>query len=272
LNPATVTISGKIMDDAIDWIANRPEIIEVVITGGDPLLFSDEQLQELMGKISKIDHVERIRIATRMFVTLPQRITDSLVQCIGRYHVPGMREIVMLTHFEHLYEITPLAMEAVQKFRRHGIDVYNQTVYTFYNSRKFEATALRHKLRLIGVSPYYTFNTNGKGETDDYRVPIARLIQEQREEARQMPGPVRSDEIIFNIPKLGKNYLNAEKNHEIVSILPDGCRVYEFHPWEKKIKLMDSYVCSDVSIHEYLQRLEELGEDLNEYKSIWYYY
>jgi lysine 2,3-aminomutase len=267
-----INLSESNIDDALNWIAERPEIMEVVITGGDPLLFSDNQIHSMFKKISSIKHVERIRIATRMFVTLPQRITSSMIDIISQFHMPGVREVVMLTHFEHLYEITPEAMEAVQLFRKAGIDVYNQAVFTFYNSRKFEAAALRNKLRLIGVSPYYTFNTNGKGETDDYRVPIARLIQEQREEARQMPGPVRSDEIIFNVPKLGKNYLNAEKNHEIVSILPDGRRIYEFHPWEKKIRLMETYVCSDVSIYDYLQRLEALGENIEEYKTIWSYY
>jgi lysine 2,3-aminomutase len=163
-------------------------------------------------------------------------------------------------------------MQAIQRFRSYGMEVYNQLVYTFYNSRRFEAALLRHKLRLIGVTPYYTFNTKGKEETDDYRVPIARLLQEQHEEARLMPGTVRTDEIVFNVPRLGKNYLRAKQHHDIISILPDGRRVYEFHPWEKKLFLVDTYVHKDVSIHSYLRRLKEAGEDITEYKTIWYYY
>ena len=194
------------------------------------------------------------------------------MRSISRYHDPGKREIILVTHFEHTYEITPQAMEAVQKFRRSGIEVYNQMVYTFFNSRKFEASALRSKLRLIGVTPYYTFNTKGKEETDEYRVPIPRLMQEQKEEARLLPGTVRTDEIVFNVPRLGKNYLRAVQHHDVISILPDGRRVYEFHPWEKKLSLVDTFIYTDVSLYDYLQRLKSIGEDTSQYRTIWYYY
>ncbi|GBC63037.1 KamA family radical SAM protein [Desulfonema ishimotonii] len=260
------------LDRAIDWIADTPEINEVLVTGGDPLIFSNEKLEKILSRLSRIDHVERIRIGTRTPVTLPQRITDSLVRRINRFHNPGKREILIITHFEHLYEITPQTIRAVQKFRQHGMGVYNQLVYTFYNSRKFEASALRHKLRLIGVTPYYTFNTKGKEETDNYRVPIARLLQEQHEEARLMPGSVRTDEIVFNVPRLGKNYLRASQHHDVISLLPDGRRVYEFHPWEKKLALVDTYVYTDVSIYDYLRRLRAIGENTSDYRTIWYYY
>jgi lysine 2,3-aminomutase len=269
---STAALPKEKLDAAIQWIADTPEINEVLITGGDPLLLSNSKLENLLFRLSRIDHVERIRIGTRTPVTLPQRITESLVRDINHFHNPGKREILVVTHFEHPYEITPQTMEAVQKFRRYGMEVYNQLVYTFFNSRKFEASALRHKLRMIGVTPYYTFNTKGKEETDDYRVPIARLLQEQQEEARQQPGAVRTDEIVFNVPGLGKNYLRAEQNHDIISILPDGRRVYEFHPWEKKMALVDTYVYTDVSIYNYLQRLKAAGENLADYKTIWYYY
>ncbi len=260
------------LDKAIEWIENTPEINEVLITGGDPFIFTDEKLDELLARIASIEHVIRIRIGTRTFVTLPQRITDALVRTVTRYHEPGRREILLITHFEHQAEITPEAMTAVQKFRLFGVSVYNQMVYTFYNSKRFEATALRQKLRLIGVTPYYTFNTKGKEETDGYRVPIARLLQEQHEEARLLPGTVRTDEIVFNVPKLGKNYLRASQHRDMISVLPNGCRTYEFHPWEKQLALMDTYIYVDVPISDYLERLEKEGENLEDYKTIWYYY
>ncbi len=269
---ANAALSKEKLEKAIQWIEDTPEISEVLITGGDPLLLSNEKIEWLISKVSRIRHVERIRIGTRTPVTLPQRVTDSLVRAINRFHVPGKREVIIITHFEHPYEITPESMEAVQKFRRYGIEVYNQMVYTFFNSKRFEACLLRRKLRLIGVTPYYTFNTKGKDETDDYRVPIARLLQEQHEEARLMPGSVRTDEIVFNVPRLGKNYLRASQHHDVISILPDGRRVYEFHPWEKKLALMDTYVYTDVSVYDYLQRLKAAGESVAEYKTIWYYY
>ena len=226
----------------------------------------------MLRKLSRIEHVERIRIGTRTPVTLPQRITDSLIRVISRFHAPGKREILIVTHFEHSYEITPQSMDGVQKFLRNGIKVYNQLVYTRYNSRKFEAAALRLKLCLIGVTPYYTFNTKGKEETDDYRVPIPRLLQEQHEEARLLPGSARTDEIVFNVPGLGKNYLRAVQNRDVISLLPDGRRVYEFHPWEKKLQLANTYVYTDVSIYKYLKRLKAMGENTSLYRTIWYYY
>lgn len=260
------------LQKALDWIAATPEINEILITGGDPFILSNERIESLLFKLSRMEHIKRIRIGTRTLVTLPQRVTESLVKSVDRYHIPGRREVVLITHFEHPYEITHQAMEAVQKFRKNGIGVYNQLVYTFYNSRKFEASTLRQQLRLIGVTPYYTFNTKGKEETEDYRVPIPRLLQEQKEEVRLMPGTVRTDEIVFNVPRLGKNYLRATQHHDVISILPDGRRVYEFHPWEKKLALADTYVYTDVSVYSYLKRLKAIGENMADYKTIWYYY
>jgi len=268
----SAVLSKSKLDKALDWIADTPEINEVLITGGDPFILSNDKIEHLMYKLSKMKHVERIRIGTRTPVTLPQRITESLVKDVSHFHNPGKREVLIVTHFEHPYEITQQSMDAVQKFRRNGIEVYNQLVYTFYNSRKFEATMLRHKLRLIGVTPYYTFSTKGKEETEDFRVPIPRLMQEQKEEARLMPGTVRTDEIVFNVPGLGKNYLRAVQHHDVISILPNGRRIYEFHPWGKKLALADTYVYTDVSIYEYLKKLQSYGENISDYNSIWYYY
>jgi len=268
----SAVLSKAKQEKALDWIAKTPEINEVLITGGDPLILSNERIENLLFKLSRMDHIKRIRIGTRTPVTLPQRITDTLVKDFNHFHIPGKREVLIVTHYEHPYEITHQSMEAVQRFRRYGMEVYNQLVYTFFNSRKFEAAILRHQLRLIGVTPYYTFNTKGKEETDDYRVPIPRLLQEQKEEARLMPGTVRTDEIVFNVPKLGKNYLRAVQHHDVVSILPDGRRIYEFHPWEKKLAIVDTYIYTDVSIYSYLQRLKSIGENISDYKTIWYYY
>jgi lysine 2,3-aminomutase len=265
-------LDRKTLNRAISWIADTPEINEVLITGGDPLILSNAAIEGLLLKLSRIPHLERIRIGTRTPVTLPQRITASLVDGICRFHRPGKLEVMVVTHFEHPYEITPQAMAAIQQFKRRGMDVYNQLVYTYFNSRRFEAVVLRHRLKMIGVSPYYTFNTKGKEETKDFRVPIARLLQEQKEEARLQPGSVRTDEIVFNVPGLGKNYLRARQHHDVISILPDGRRVYEFHPWEKKLALADTYIYKDVSIYQYLKRLRADGENLSDYRTIWYYY
>lgn len=260
------------IDAAIQWIADNPAVNEVLMTGGDPLVMSDKNIAYVLRKLAEIKTVQRIRIGTRTPVALPQRMTDELVALIAGFHEPGRREIAIVTHFEHSYEITPEAMQAIQKFRRSGMSCYNQTVFTIQNCRRFEVSALRRWLRLIGVEPYYTFNAKGKEETDFYRVPLARLQQEAKEEARLLPGLARTDEPVYNVPGLGKNYLRAEQNHLLLTVLPDGRRVYEFHPWEKFIANAESYLHTDIAIYDYLKKLEQLGEKASDYRSIYYYF
>jgi lysine 2,3-aminomutase len=261
------------IEAAIKWIAAHPAIHEVLITGGDPLAMGDSSIKQILERVAEIPSVERIRIGTRTLITMPMRITDALADILSKFREPGRREVVVVTHAQHVYELTPEILAAIEKLRSRGISVYNQLVYTFYASRRFESAALRRKLRLIGIDPYYTFNTKGKDETMGYRVPIARLLQEQKEEARLLPGMARTDEAVFNVPGLGKNYLRARQQRNLLSIMADGARVYEFYPWEKNVvQSAQSFVSHDVPILDYLQNLEGIGEDLNEYETIWYYF
>ena len=85
-------------------------------------------------------------------------------------------------------------------------------------------------------------------------------------------GIFRTDEPVFNVPFLGKNYLRSWQDHELISILPGGQRVYAFHPWEKNIAPMPSYNYTDVPIYDYLEELAARGENLRDYHTIWYYY
>ncbi len=257
---------------AIDWVREHDSIRDVLLTGGDPMIMSDRKIHSVLEDVARIEHVKRIRIGTRTPVVLPQRYTDDLLHILGEFHEPGRREVAIVTHFEHSYEITPEAMDAVTAIRRLGIGVYNQEVFSLENSRRFETVKLRVDLRAIGVDPYYNFNMKGKDETVQYRVPIARIIQERKEEARLLPGLDRTDEPVFNVPRLGKNHLRAMQDHQVIMIRPDGRRVYEMHPWEKNISLTPHYDHVDVPIAEYLERLLERGESYEDYRTIWSYY
>ena len=198
-------------------------------------------------------------------------ITKQMASMLGSFREPGRREIAIMTHIEHVYEITQDMAAAVYRLRREGISVYIQQVFSFYVSRRFETTYLRFLLRRIGVDPYYTFVPKGKDEMVSYRVPLARILQEQKEEARLVPGLSRTDEAVFNIPGIGKNYLRARQHRDLLSVLPNGSRVYEFHPWEKNIRSCRAYVTTDVPILDYLVRLEKHGENVEDYSSIWFY-
>jgi len=193
---------------------------------------------------------------------------------LGSLRQPGQREIVLVTHIEHSYELTPEVVEAVERLRHQGIGVYNQLVYTFFVSRRFEAAFLRRRLRQIGIDPYYSFNAKGKEETSAYRVPIARLLQEQTEEARLSPGIERTDEAVFNVPGQGKSYIRSTRKRRLVGLDADGSRIYEFYPWEDGIVQIapPSYIYSDVPILSYLERLTAMGEKIEDYQSIWSYY
>jgi lysine 2,3-aminomutase len=261
------------VDEAVEWIRDHPGIHEVLVTGGDPLAMGDKAIEEILAKLATVPTVERIRIGTRTLITMPMRITDQLADIIGSFREPGRRTIALVTHVQHPYEITPQVVEAVDKLRMRGMSVYNQLVYTFFASRRFEAAALRRRLQLIGIDPYYTFNTKGKDETRAYRVPIARLLQEQNEETRLLPGLERTDEAVFNVPKLGKNYLKSGSHRDLLSIMPDGSRMYEFFPWEKNIsRPIKTYCSADVPILDYLDRLDAIGEKVKDYDTIWYYF
>jgi lysine 2,3-aminomutase len=124
-------LGDRKLELALQWIEKTKEISEVLVTGGDPLILSDERLEMILSRLAQMEHVVRIRIGTRTLVTLPQRITETLVRTITRFHEPGRREVLIITHFEHPTEITPEAMHAVQLFRQFGVGVYNQLVYLF---------------------------------------------------------------------------------------------------------------------------------------------
>lgn len=273
LEPSTqMKIKDEDMNNAIEWIHNNEYISEVLVTGGDPFILPDNIIDDMLKRLAAIEHIKRIRIGTRTLVTLPFRITEALVDILKRYHELGKREICVVTHFEHTSEITPDAIDSIKKIRNAGMSIYNQQVFTYYTSLKYQTAALRKALKISGVDPYYTFNTKGKEETIDFRVPIARIQQERKEEARFLPGLVRTDEPVFNVPMLGKSHLRAWQAHEIVMILGSGQRVYRFFPWESSVTLVDVFHYADVSIYDYLKRLDDDGQDIGEYKTIWYYF
>ena len=99
-------------------------------------------------------------------------------------------------------------------------------------------------------------------------------MQEQTEEARLSPGIERTDEAVFNVPGQGKSYIRSTRQRNMIGLAADGSRIYEFFPWEDGIVRVApaSYVAWDVPILGYLERLKVIGEKIEDYQSIWYYY
>ncbi len=271
LDPQALASRQKI-EDALKWLDEHKAIGDVLITGGDPMIMKNDSIRRLLEVLSKKEQVYRIRLGTRTPVVMPMRYNDELMKLLEEFHNPPRQEISIVTHFEHSYEVTPEAFEAVNKIRKLGISVYNQEVFTIENSRRFETAKLRRDLKSIGIDPYYNFNMKGKHETERYMVPLARILQERKEEARLLPGLDRTDEPVFNVPRMGKNHLRSWQDHRLIMILSDGSRVYEFHPWEKNISAVPVYNYTDSPIWDYLKEISSRGENISDYHTIWYYF
>lgn len=137
-----------------DYIANHPEIRDVLLTGGDPLTYGDEKLEFIISRLRQIDHVEIIRIGSRYPVLLPQRITPEFCKMLSQYH-----PIWLNTHFNHPKEITADAAKACDLLLRHGVVVQNQSVLLkgINDSVETMRTLLRGLLK-IRVRPYYLYH------------------------------------------------------------------------------------------------------------------
>lgn len=101
---------------------------------------------------------------------------------------------------------------------------------------------------------------------------ITRIEHERKEETRALPGFGRMDEPVFNVPRIGKPHLRSRQDHEPLMILPDGHRGYRFFPWESRVRTVDHYIYTDVSIYDNLLRLPADGKNVDEYCAIWHYF
>ncbi len=156
------------LEVALDWIARTPEIRDVLLTGGDPLVFSDTKLEWLLGRLRAIPHVELIRLGTRLPVTLPYRVTDALCRMLERFH-----PIWVNTHFNHPRELTADAAEACDRLTRAGIPVGNQSVLLRgINDSLPVMQSLCETLVRMRVRPYYVYQAQLLEGTAHFRVPI----------------------------------------------------------------------------------------------------
>lgn len=136
------------------YIEAHPEIRDVLLTGGDPLMYSDERLEPIIAGLRAIPHVEIIRIGSRFPVLLPQRITPELCAMLDRY-----QPVWLNTHFNHPKEITPEAAAACDRLLRHGVVVQNQSVLLRgINDDPATMRDLLAGLLKIRVRPYYLYH------------------------------------------------------------------------------------------------------------------
>ncbi len=166
-------VSDEDYENAFTYIERNPEVRDVLLSGGDPLTLSDERLEWLLQRVTAIDHVEIVRIGSRMPVVCPQRITPELVEMLHRYH-----PLYLNTHFNHPDEITPESERACAMLADAGIPLGNQTVLM----RGVNDCARVMKRLVLGlvkirVKPYYYYQCDLAEGTGHFRTSVAKGIE-----------------------------------------------------------------------------------------------
>ncbi|MGC9311283.1 MAG: KamA family radical SAM protein [Sediminispirochaetaceae bacterium] len=169
----------------IAYLNSRPEIHEVILSGGDPLTLEDEKILRIVGEIRRgVDRLLVLRLATRTPVVLPQRITPGLAEALAEEGA-----LYVITQFNHLKEITPTSAKAVATLNRAGIPVLNQAVLLRgVNDSVHSLAALFQALLEIRVKPYYLFQGDLAEGTSHFRVPLERGIELVRRLRRHISG------------------------------------------------------------------------------------
>ena len=152
----------------IEYIANHPEVRDVVLSGGDPFLLSDRKLDYILSKLRAIPHLEIMRIGTRTPCTMPQRITPELCNILKKYH-----PLYINTHFNHPYEITEESRKACAMLADAGLPLGNQSVLLKgVNDNPAIFTELNQALLTMRVKPYYLFQADYVQGSNHFRTPI----------------------------------------------------------------------------------------------------
>ena len=212
------------IDESIDFIANHEAIREVLVTGGDALLLSNNQLENIFEKLSQISHVDVIRVGTRTLATLPFRIDNDLAVLLRKYRVQ------LSTHFNHACEITPQAVSAVDMLVDHGVLVRNQMVLLHnVNDDKYCIQKTNEELQKYRVIPYYLFHPKDVKSTKHFQVDISKGLEIMKHLEGRTSGMCKPT-YVYNSPGgLGKIPLVPMENIEQVK------NGYKLTTWENKI-------------------------------------
>ena len=161
------------LEEGIAYVRAHPEVRDVLVSGGDPLLLADARLEELLAPLRAIPHVEMIRIGTRIPVCLPMRITSELARLLRR-HAP----LFVVTHFNHPKELTAEARAACELLVDHGVPVENQAVLLRrVNSEARIIKELGHALLRARVRPYYLHQMDVAEGCEHLRTPLSRGVE-----------------------------------------------------------------------------------------------
>jgi lysine 2,3-aminomutase len=158
---------------AFAWLREHPEVRDVIVSGGDPLAMATDRIARLLAALRGVESVETIRLATRVPVTLPMRVTRELVSALRPYH-----PLWVMTHFNHPKELTPEAIAACTLLADSGFPVMNQTVLLAgINDDEGILSTLFRGLVRARVRPYYLLQADPVRGTGHLRTPLVRGVE-----------------------------------------------------------------------------------------------
>jgi lysine 2,3-aminomutase len=160
-------------DSAFQYIASHPEIRDVILSGGDPMMLSDRRLEYIFQKLREIPHVEIIRIGSRITSHLPDRITPEFCDMVKKYH-----PVYMNTHFDHPSELTPASVAALGRLADAGIPLGCQTVLLRgVNDDPMIMKELMQKLMRARVRPYYIYMADQVAGGEHFRTTVEKGLE-----------------------------------------------------------------------------------------------
>ena len=256
----------------------------------------------------KYAELQRVRLGSRLLAYLPLRVTDELVGILREFKEKasaiGVSQFYIQTHFQSPLEVTPEARHAIEAILAAGWTITNQLVYTVSASRKGHTAKLRQTLNALGVVCYYTFSVKGFLENYAVYTPNSRSLQEAREEKifGQVPEEKQAElyDMIRNQRPLGKRLVRFLKENGLlfagtdrnvlnlpaigksmtfhtIGLTSEGKRILKFdHDGSRRHspiidQMGEVYIVENKSVAAYLRQLKEMGEDVNEYRTIWNY-
>jgi lysine 2,3-aminomutase len=165
--------SRRTWQAALEYIAEHPEVRDVLLSGGDPLTLPDQDLEWLLSRLRNIEHVELIRIGTKVPMVLPQRVTRQLVAMLAKYH-----PLWISIHAAHPDELTEESTEALARLANAGIPLGSQTVLLRgINDDPDTLRRLMHGLVRRRVKPYYLYQCDPILGSEHFRTPVKRGLE-----------------------------------------------------------------------------------------------
>jgi lysine 2,3-aminomutase len=247
---------NKSVWEGIDYIARHPEITNVLLTGGDPLIMSTRRLTEIIEWLREIPHVRIIRLGSKMPAFNPARILgdNELLNLLARYSTP-QRRIYLMAHFDHPRELTELATAALDRLIRAGVILTNQCpIIRGVNDDAKVLADLFRTLSWAGCPPYYLFQGRPTAGNNPYKVPIVEGWHLFREALRQGAGLARRARFVMS---------HATGKVEILAV--DEAHIYLRYHRAKDAFLRGRFlICRRDDEACWLDDLEVLGEAATE--------